>query len=523
MKAEAGASWSRRLMSVQGGLGLLLTGPVRRLPQRFRDWRFWAVQALVLIITALHWALEATEALGEHEALSFVPVSFYFIPIVYAGLNFGMEGALPTALWSATLAMPNVFVWHSGLERLGEFVQLAIMISVAIVVARRVDEETKQRRRAEKTSARLQLLNEVGGILSHTLEVEQQLPRVLRRLLSGLSLESVWLHLEPDSNGAGPLIITEVSDPRLRPPTELAHDLHRSVALEQTGATADSRTVAVPLLGETGLLGSLGATAPAGETLTDEQVELLTTVAHQVRVAVENASLYRQRQESLRSYVSQVTQAQEEERLRIARELHDETAQELVSLVRKLEQIRKPSHPDMMGPIDDLLNLTRGILQAVRRYSRDLRPSVLDDLGLLAAIEMLIEDCRLPTGARLQVTGKPRRLDRLVELALFRIAQEALRNVENHASATSATVALDFGQEGIRLSVTDDGFGFSPPENISALSLAGKLGVVGMKERAELVGGHFELRSSPGRGTEVAVTVAAGATASAQATDSPGS
>lgn len=500
------------------------TALIRRFPQRLRERRFWAVQALVLVITALHWELEATEVLGENEALSFVLVSFYFIPIIYAGLNFGMEGALPTALWSAALALPNVFVWHAGLQRLGEFVQLAIMISVAIVVARRVDEETKQRRRAEKTSARLQLLNEVGEILSHTLEVEQQLPRVLRRLLSGLSLESVWLHLEPDSYG-DPLIITEVSDPRLRPPTELAHDLHRSVALEQTGATVDSRTVAVPLLGETGLLGSLGATAPAGETLTDEQVELLTTVAHQVRVAVENASLYRQRQESLRSYVSQVTQAQEEERLRIARELHDETAQELVSLVRKLEQIRKPSHPDMMGPIDDLLNLTRGILQAVRRYSRDLRPSVLDDLGLLAAIEMLIEDTRsrLPQGARLHLTGKPRRLDRPVELALFRIAQEALRNVENHARATSATVELDFGQEGIRLSVTDDGLGFSPPENISALSLAGKLGVVGMKERAELVGGHFELRSSPGGGTEVAVTVAAGATASAQATDSPGS
>jgi signal transduction histidine kinase len=525
MKAEAGASWPEATPPARARRLLDLTGPVRRLPQRFRDWRFWAVQALVLIITALHWELEATEALGEHEALSFVPVSFYFIPIVYAGLNFGMEGALPTALWSATLAMPNVFVWHSGLQRLGELVQLAIMVSVAIVVARRVDEETRQRLRAEGTSASLRLLNEVGEILSHTLEVERQLPQVLRRLLSGLSLESVWLYLEPDSNGAGPLIITEVSDPRLRPPTELAHDLHRSVALEQTGATVDSRTVAVPLLGETGLLGSLGATAAAGETLTDEQVELLTTVAHQVRVAVENASLYRQRQESLRSYVSQVTQAQEEERLRIARELHDETAQELVSLVRKLEQIRKPSHPDMMGPIDDLLNLTRGILQAVRRYSRDLRPSVLDDLGLLAAIEMLIEDTRsrLPQGARLHLTGKPRRLDRPVELALFRIAQEALRNVENHARATSATVALDFGQEGIRLSVTDDGLGFSPPENISALSLAGKLGVVGMKERAELVGGCFELRSSPGRGTEVAVTVAAGATALAQATDSPGS
>ena len=176
----------------------------------------------------------------------------------------------------------------------------------------------------------------------------------------------------------------------------------------------------------------------------------------------------------------------------------------------------------MTEPIDDLLNLTRDILQAVRRYSRDLRPSVLDDLGLLAAIEMLIDECRLPEGARLQVTGKPRRLDRFVELALFRIAQEALRNAENHAEASSATVELDFGQEGIRLSVTDDGLGFSVPENISALSLAGQLGLVGMKERAELVGGHFELRSSPGEGTEVAVTVPAGATASAPAADSAG-
>jgi len=526
MKAEAGASWSRRLMSVQGGLGLLLWEPIRRFPRRLRERQFWQIQALVLIATAPHYIIETLGFTNPFETLHGLVITLYIVPLLYAALSYGWEGAVLTGLWAAFLTSPSAWIWHrSEYHWFTELGQLAVTLPVGILVAWRVDLETKQRLRAEKTSASLRLLNEVGEVLSHTLEVEQQLPRVLRRLLSGLSLESVWLHLEPDSNGAGPLIITEVSDPRLRPPTELAHDLHRSVALEQTGATVDSRTVAVPLLGETGLLGSLGATAAAGETLTDEQVELLTTVAHQVRVAVENASLYRQRQESLRSYVSQVTQAQEEERLRIARELHDETAQELVSLVRKLEQIRKPSHPDMMGPIDDLLNLTRGILQAVRRYSRDLRPSVLDDLGLLAAIEMLIEDTRsrLPQGARLHLTGKPRRLDRPVELALFRIAQEALRNVENHARATSATVALDFGQEGIRLSVTDDGLGFSPPENISALSLAGKLGVVGMKERAELVGGCFELRSSPGRGTEVAVTVAAGATASAQATDSPGS
>src|SRR3990172_10079024 len=221
MKAEAGASGPEANPPARARRQLGLRGAVRGLPQRFRDRRFWAVQALVLMITALHWELEATELLGEHEALSFVPVSFYFVPIVYAGLNFGIEDALPTALWSATLAMPNVFVWHSGLQRSGEELQLAIMVGVAIVVARRVDEETRQRRRAEGTSASLRLLNEVGEILSHTLEVERQLPRVLRRLLSGLSLQTVWLRLEPQPADGDPLTLAEAAEPN-SPPAELA-------------------------------------------------------------------------------------------------------------------------------------------------------------------------------------------------------------------------------------------------------------------------------------------------------------
>jgi signal transduction histidine kinase len=238
-------------------------------------------------------------------------------------------------------------------------------------------------------------------------------------------------------------------------------------------------------------------------------VELLTTVAHQVSVAVENARLYRQRQESMQSYVRQVTQAQEEERLRIARDLHDETAQELVSLVRNLEQLGNAAGTGLTEPIDGLLKQARTTLQSVRRYSRDLRPSVLDDLGLLAAIELLVEDTngRLSGGARLTVAGKPRRVDGPVELALFRIAQEALRNVEKHAGATSAVVELDFSGEEIQLSVTDDGLGFSPPRNISDLAAAGKLGLLGMKERAELVGGTFEVHSSSGEGTSLVVSV----------------
>ncbi len=486
---------------------------VRRFPQRLRERRFWYVQALMFIATAPHYAFEVLGLGDPSEVVYGLAITAYIVPLLYAALAFGWEGAILTGLWAAVLTSPSLWLWdHSITHWLGELGQLAIILPVGVLMAWRVDLEARQRLRAEKTSADLKVLNEVGETLSNTLEVEQQLPEVVRRVQHGMSLESAWLCLEPESGGLGPLTTVESSDPPSPPPTDLALDLHHRVVAQQRTVRADGQAVSVPLLGETGMLGSLGATARRGEQLTDGHVDLLTTVAHEVRVALENARLYRERQESLQSYVRQVTQAQEDERLRIARELHDETAQELVHLARKLEQLRNTADSSQIQAIDELLGMARDTIQAVRRYSRDLRPSVLDDLGLLAAIEMVVEDAgrQLPGGARLQVTGTPRRLDGPMELALFRIAQEALRNVEKHGEATSATVEMDFSGEEVRLSVTDDGKGFALARNLSDLVRTGKLGLLGMKERAELVGGVFELRSSPGGGTRVAVKVKAG-------------
>ncbi len=270
----------------------------------------------------------------------------------------------------------------------------------------------------------------------------------------------------------------------------------------------DEDSIAVPLSTDDGLLGSLGATVSTGTSPTDEQMEVLATVAQQLCASIVNARLYRERQESLQSYVRHVTEAQEEERLRISRELHDETAQELVSLVRGLEQIHDISGDARVQAVDDLIESTRETIRSVRRFSRDLRPSALDDLGLTAAIEAIVEDtgAKLRSGATMRVAGKAERLPEAVELTLFRIAQESLRNVEKHSGATSAAVELDFKPGGITLSVSDDGVGFSV-SNVSDLARAGKLGLVGMKERCELVGGSFDLRSSPGEGTRVAVSV----------------
>jgi signal transduction histidine kinase len=405
-----------------------------------------------------------------------------------------------------------MWVWHrSSYHWITEIGQLAITLPVGIMVAWRVDLESKQRQRAEQTSASLALLNEIGERLSHKLEVEQELPAVVERLRRGLPVDAVWLCIEPQSPEASRTIIIE---PRTQHAVDdlRVEEIHRLVSEHLEPVMLDDTLIAVPLGTGSGIVGSLGVLVPEGSDLVQEHARLLATVGHEIQVAVENARLYQQRQESLQTYARQVTQAQEDERLRIARELHDETAQELVHMVRRIERLGEAEHADVPRQVDELLTLARGTLKSVRRFSRDLRPSVLDDLGLVPAIELAVEErtTRLTGGAKLDVTGQPRRLGSAVELALFRIAQEALHNIEKHAEATSASVQLVFMEDSVRLVIVDDGRGCSVPQNVSDLARKGKLGVLGMKERAELVGGSFDFSSILGQGTRITVVVGPG-------------
>jgi signal transduction histidine kinase len=511
---------------VKAELGLAATGPparlparllhdvmvpIRRVPERLRDGRFWRIQLMVLAATAPHYLIETAGFTNPFETFHGLAITLYVIPLLYAALSFGWEGAILTALWVTLLTSPSMWLWHrSSYHWLTEIGQLAITLPAGIMVAWRVDLESKQRQRAEQTSASLALLNEIGERLSHTLDVEQALPGVVELLVRGLPVNTVWLCLEPDAPGGGRKVIRESRGGAVSQAEFPVDGLHRLAAETREPVTLGGRVIVVPLSGEAGILGSLGAAAPEGCALADEQATLLATVAHEIHVAVENSRLYQQRQESLQTYARQVTQAQEDERLRIARELHDETAQELVHLVRRLERLGEATHDEVPQQVDELLTLARGTLQSVRRFSRDLRPSVLDDLGLVPAIELAVEEtnARLTGGAKLKVNGEARRLGSAVELAFFRIAQEALHNVEKHAEATSASVELAFMDDAVRLVVSDDGRGCSVPGNVSALARMGKLGILGMKERAELVGGSFDFRSAPGQGSRVSVVVA---------------
>jgi PAS domain S-box-containing protein len=212
--------------------------------------------------------------------------------------------------------------------------------------------------------------------------------------------------------------------------------------------------------------------------------------------------------ENLQFYLRQINRAQEEERKRIARELHDDTIQYMVVLARQLDELASSSKglsDEERLHLENLRQQINSIMEGVRRLSHDLRPATLDRLGLLPALEWLAS--QVPSGVSVEVKayGTERRLPAEVELVLFRIAQEALSNVRRHSQATKAEVKVEFEDKKTRITVKDNGKGFDLPETMGDLVKAGRLGLAGMQERIQLLNGSLKIESEPGRGTTVTV------------------
>jgi signal transduction histidine kinase len=217
-------------------------------------------------------------------------------------------------------------------------------------------------------------------------------------------------------------------------------------------------------------------------------------------------------QQSLRGYINTITVGQEDERRRLARELHDGAVQALVALDQRAQLAQmtvKDGPPKAAEQLAEVRRMAASLIEEVRRVIRALRPIYLEDLGLLPALEMLARDLEQTSGARVTfaTTGPPRRLPPGHEIAIFRIVQEALNNVARYASAQSVDVSAAFHASEFNIRVQDDGKGFAAPERVSDLAAAGHYGLMGMQERAELIGARLTLQSAPGSGTTVELRV----------------
>jgi two-component system, NarL family, sensor histidine kinase UhpB len=213
----------------------------------------------------------------------------------------------------------------------------------------------------------------------------------------------------------------------------------------------------------------------------------------------------------LQKMSEQVLAAQEDERKRIARELHDETAQALTTLLIRLKILEKArSESEMRGQIDELRQLTSDTLEAVRKLAVELRPATLDDLGLLAALEAYTEayGARMPVRVHFSARGFDERQGRLppqIELVLYRVVQEALTNAAKHARARKVNVELQRRADEVLALVDDDGQGFDVEEMMRSRERG--LGLFGMQERLALVQGELVIDSEPGRGTRIQARV----------------
>jgi signal transduction histidine kinase len=211
----------------------------------------------------------------------------------------------------------------------------------------------------------------------------------------------------------------------------------------------------------------------------------------------------------MRDYLGAVTQGQEAERARLAQELHDGPVQDLIALGQRAEMVRRLVERGETERAHALLEEIRqaGLVtvEELRRIIGALRPIYLEDLGFLPALEMLVRQTAGRTNAHvwLEKVGLVRRCTPEVELAAYRIAQEALSNAVQHAQAQQVVVVIRCDPEGLILSITDDGVGFVLPSRPDVLTQAGHFGLVGMQERATRLGGALQVNTTPGQGTRI--------------------
>jgi signal transduction histidine kinase len=271
----------------------------------------------------------------------------------------------------------------------------------------------------------------------------------------------------------------------------------------------------VPLISKNKVLGVMTIASHTLRRFTPQDVQLLSSISNQIAVAIENAMLYERlqlKQEKRGELLHLVISTQEEERRRIARELHDETSQALTILAVKLETAARslpPSADTEKARLKEIQSIAIRTIDEIHKVIHELRPTLLDDLGLVPAVKYHAENYLEAAGVRANVetTGEERRPPPEIEIGLFRIIQEAITNIVRHAQAQSARIILEFEDTSISACLADDGKGFDLTEVAKANDRRRGLGLLSMKERVEHLGGILKIKSTPGEGTNIDIKI----------------
>jgi len=496
------------------------------IPTATRPWtdsRFWLLQVVVLALALVR--LAATVAFHLDPAglvLEVSSIALFVVPVVVASLTFGLSGGLATVVWIAVLSVPrfaDAASHHRTAAIWAEALQVAVLGVIALLIGQRVSAETRFRDQAdsarkarlraellyqdmfESNQAPILLVDADGYVVESNASADRTFgARPGMRGTSVVATESAPPRRLVDVVGAeaAALVLTRLISDADPGPEDHAH----AGDTQPGDDVVEGRERVQPVAYEVGgrrllfrptvtLVGSTGAD-------------------RRIQVIFEDVTAETRRHDRIEAYAGQVVLGQEEERRHIAQELHDGPLQALIHLCRQIDSL--DAGPESDGSVAPSLASMRATVEEtvaeLRSIARGLRPSVLDDLGLVASINQVLSEAtaRQRFASTFDVDGEVRRMPPAVELALFRIGQEAITNVERHAEAGQVTVSLEFADSGVRLRVADDGVGFDGDRR-RQLDEGQSLGLPGMGERARLVGGRLQMTSQLGKGTTVTVWV----------------
>jgi signal transduction histidine kinase len=318
------------------------------------------------------------------------------------------------------------------------------------------------------------------------------------RFVRGVGASAEWTGQRPEGE-AGRTIAAAISAGRPSFSTEWAD--------RRTGGRAFAYAAVLPIFRSGASIGALVIVGNARDPFTALDDDFLVALGQQVGAALENADLYRRlkaRTAELERLSARMIQQHEEQRRRISLELHDETAQVFSAVKLQLGVLRERAEPALADRLGRVLTLVDAGMQSIRNVTSQLRPSLLDDLGLLPALRALVSDFGERTGLQTVFDAPPSLppLTEEAELALFRALQEGLSNVARHAAAASISVRLRLEEDIISLRVLDDGRGLAEGAGEN-----GRMGLSGMRERITALGGQVELSGEPGQGSRLEVVL----------------
>jgi signal transduction histidine kinase len=474
--------------------------------------RFWVLQLVVLTIYLMRLAASvALHVDANTPAVQFSTVVLFLAPVIFAALNYGLVGAVFTSGWVTILAAPR-FVSLADSQNYGsawaEAMQVIVLDFLTVVVGQRVTAERAARSLAD--TAHEAHLN--AEALYRDLFDSNQAPIII--------IDAGGYVIEANASAQR---IFGVRDPESS--SSSAAMAGRARLVDVIGAEASAQVLTRLLANQYGGPGSQRSPSPSVDRVEPMSFEFdgtpilfrptATTLdggteTKRMQVVFEDVTAETRRHDRMEAFAARVVLGQEEERQHLAQELHDGPMQTLIHLCRQIDNVESPIAGTEPNPsvLADLRAIVEDTVAELRAIAKGLRPSILDDLGLIASINQLVSDAEIrhDLETKFDVVGSEVRLSPAVELALFRITQEALSNVERHAKASQVRVELKFDANGVNLVVADDGIGFANSEE-PANANDESLGLPGMAERAHLIGSELFIHSLPGFGTTISVRI----------------